>query len=161
MAGIRGATFQVEGLSELEAQFARIGKMPKKYLNKAAREGIADPLRKIKADAPVGKTGMLKKGVQKKLETPNKRNKSVYQIRFNPKYSDSYYKPSSGAYGGEPPKAFYPYSQEYGFFGKDGQKIQTKWYHFAKKAIEATESGSAAKVIHSLIQSIDQIVGSM
>lgn len=158
MGEIRGATFQVVGLQELEAQFGRIGKMKKKYLNKAAREGINPTLNKVKAGAPTGKTGMLKKGISKKLETPNHRNKSVYQMRWNPKYSDAYQKPSSGAYGGEPPKAFYPYSQEYGFLNSTGGKTRTKWYHFASNILKAEETASAQRVIDSMKHSIDEII---
>jgi hypothetical protein len=157
MAQIRGATFRVEGMEELEAQLGRIGKMPKKYLNRAARAGADNSLAHVKANAPKGKTGILKKGIQKKMETPNKRKKSVYRIRWNPKYSESYNKPSSGAYGGKPPVAFYPYSQEYGFLNKSGGKTHTKWYHFAKKALGETEVKSAELVVKSLGESIDEL----
>ena len=78
MAEIRGAlslNIRVEGLNELDAQFARIGKMPKKHLTRAARLGMADPLRQAKANAPIGKNtttrGTLKKSITKKMETPN------------------------------------------------------------------------------------------
>jgi Bacteriophage HK97-gp10, putative tail-component len=158
MAVIRGSNISVEGLSELESQFARIGKMKKKYLNKAAKEGINPTLEKVKAAAPRGKTGMLKRGIQKKMETPNHRNKSVYRMRWNPKYAEAYQKPSSGAYGGEPPKAFYPYSQEYGFLNKSGQKTHTKWYHFASNVLKQEETSSAERVVKSLSQSIDEII---
>jgi hypothetical protein len=157
MAYIRGATFGVVGIEDLEAQLRRVGNMPKKYLNRAAKAGSAHTLAAVKADAPRGKTGLLKKGVSQKMETPNKRKKSVYRIRFNPKFSESYYKPSSGAYGGQPPKAYYPYSIEFGFLGRSGQKIHTKHWQFAKKAIEKTETQSAELVIKSLGQSIDEL----
>ena len=100
----------------------------------------------------------MKKGIQKKLETPNHRNKSVYRMRWNPKYAESYQKPSDGSYGGEPPKAFYPYSQEYGFLNSKGTKTQTRWYHFAKNILEANERASAERVVKSLNQSIDEII---
>ena len=69
MAEIRGATklgITVEGLPELQAQFNKLGKMPKKYLTKAGREGIADSERSVKAMAPKGKTGNLKKSIKRK-----------------------------------------------------------------------------------------------
>ena len=71
MAEIRGATklgITVEGLPELQAQFNKLGKMPKKYLTKAGREGIADSERAVVAMAPKGKTGNLKKSIKKKME---------------------------------------------------------------------------------------------
>ena len=55
MAEIRSASkfgITIVGLPELQAQFERLGKMPKKYLNKAGREGI-DGFGKIsKSDGP-------------------------------------------------------------------------------------------------------------
>src|SRR6476469_5593391 len=112
MAEVRGANFEIKGLHELQSQFEQIGKMPKKYLTKAARAGIADPLRDAKASVPVGKTGTLKKSIKKKMETPNKRNKGVYRITYDAKYTNDFLKPSSGAYGGKPPNAYYPASVE-------------------------------------------------
>ena len=53
--GISGFNIKVEGLEQLQSQFEKIGKMPKKYLSKAARAGMADPERTAKANAPVGK----------------------------------------------------------------------------------------------------------
>ena len=67
MAEVRGASsvnVRVEGLEELQAQFNKLGRMPKKYLTKAGRDGIADDLRDVKASAPVGKTGTLKKAIK-------------------------------------------------------------------------------------------------
>ena len=91
MAESRGATklgIRVEGLEELQAQFNKLGRMPKKYLNKAGREGIDPIVRQVKASAPKGKTGTLKKSIKKKMETPNKRNKGVYRLHYDPKYTD-------------------------------------------------------------------------
>lgn len=122
LAEIRGAlslNIRVEGLNELDAQFRRIGKMPKKHLSRAARLGMADPLRQAKANAPIGKNtttrGTLKKSITKKMETPNKRNKSVYRLIFSPKYTDVFLKKGGkGKFGGKDP-AYYPHSVEYGF----------------------------------------------
>lgn len=91
LANIRGTNkfnIRVEGINELDAQFARIGKMPKKYLTKAAREGMAGSLAAVRMNAPTGKTGNLKKSIRKKLETPNKRNKGVYRLWYDPKFND-------------------------------------------------------------------------
>jgi hypothetical protein len=158
MAVVRGASglnIRVDGLEELQRQFDRIGKMPKKYLTKSAKAGIADPERQAKADAPVGKTGLLKKSIKKKMETPNKRNKSVYRLRYDPKFTDDFLKPSSGAYGGKPPKAYYPASVEYGFKTKYG-KVAGQ-YNMAN-AIKAHQSGSLKKIVDSLNDSIDTLL---
>jgi hypothetical protein len=158
MAIVRGAiglNIRVEGIEGLEAQFARIGKMPKKYLTKSAKAGMADPERQAKADAPVGKTGNLKKSIKKKMETPNKRNKAVYRLRYNPEMTPLFLKKSSGAYGGKPPKAYYPASVEYGFKTKKG-KVAGQ-YNMAK-AIQQHQESSLKKVVDSLNDSIDTLL---
>ncbi len=158
MATVRGAidlNIRVEGLTELEAQFARIGKMPKKYLTKSAKAGMADPERQAKTDAPKGKTGNLKKSIKKKMETPNKRNKAVYRLRYNPEMTPLFLKPSSGAYGGKPPNAYYPASVEYGFKTKYG-KVAGQ-FNMAN-AIKMHQESSLKKIVDSLNDSIDDLI---
>src|SRR4051812_8215354 len=115
MAVVRGFSARVEGLEELESQFGRIGKMPKKYLTRATKEGMAGPLADAKANAAVGETGILKRSIVRKMETPNKRNKTVYRLMYSPKYTDHFLKDTTGVYGGKTPKAFYPNSVEFGY----------------------------------------------
>lgn len=157
MAFIRGASSQgiyVEGLEELQKQFERIGKMPKKYLTRAAKAGSDDPLKAAKTSAPRGKTGFLKKGLERKMETPNKRNKSVYRIRWSPKYTEQYLKPTTGKYGGKTPYAYYPHSVEYGYKAKHGH---VAGQYFVAKAIERTQGSSLQKIVDSLGKSIDEL----
>jgi hypothetical protein len=161
MAEIRGANslnIRVEGLEELQAQFGRIGGMKKKYLTKAAKAGMADPERQARTNAPVGKgtktSGTLKKSIKKKMETPNKRNKAVYRLRYDPKFTPDFLKPSSGAYGGKPPQAYYPASVEYGFKTKSG-KVAGQ-FNMAK-AISQHQESSLQKVVDSLRDSIDEL----
>jgi hypothetical protein len=158
--GAKGLNIKVEGLNELQKQFGDLKKMPKKYLTKAAKAGVADPLKTAKANAPVGKRtatkGMLKRGLYKKMETPNKRNKTVYRVQWNPKYSNIYNKPSSGKYGGTPPKAYYPFSVEYGFKTAKGYK---RGQYFVEKAIKQTQRNSLQKIVESLNDSITELLG--
>lgn len=156
MAVVRGANFQIEGLNDLERQFRRIEKMPKKHLTKAAKLGSNEPLKDARATAPRGKSGLLKKGLHRKMETPNKRTKAVYRIRWNPKYADHYRKPTSGVYGGKTPNAFYPHSIEYGFKTAKGK---TEGQYFVTKAVEKNEQDSLNKVVRSLTESIETIIG--
>lgn len=157
MAEIRSATkfgVTIVGLPELQAQFERLGKMPKKYLNKAGREGIANSERILKAMAPKGKTGNLKKSIQKKMETPNKRNKGVYRMQYNAKFNDIFQKKTTGVYGGRLPHAYIPSSVEYGYKGPNG-KVEVKTMHWADKALRGTERASMQKTVDSLTESID------
>lgn len=159
MAQIRGAEFKVEGIAELEQQFARIGKMPKKYLNRAGKLGIADTLRDAKSSAPVGKNtktrGTLKKSITIKMETPNKRNKGIYRLRYNPKFTPIFRKPTTGKYGGWTPYAYYPASVEYGFPTKVGR---VPGQYNMMKAIDRNSKASAKKVVDSLNDSITELL---
>lgn len=159
MANIRGASslnIRVEGLEQLQSQFERLGKIPKKYLTKSAKAGMADVERQAKANAPEGKTGNLKKSIKKKMETPNKRRKAVYRLQHNPAMADLFIKPSSGAYGGTPPSAYYPTSVEFGFKTKKG-KVAGQ-FNMAR-AIQMHQQSSAQKIVNSLNQSISTLLG--
>lgn len=162
MAEFRGATklnIRVEGLEELQAQFNRLGKMPKKYLNKAGREGIDPIVRQVKASAPKGKTGNLKKSIKKMMETPNKRNKGVYRLRYDPKFNNAFQKPTTGIYGGKLPHAYIPASVEYGYKGKDGH-VAVKTMHWADKIVQSNQNDSMKTVVDSLNDSIDILLRS-
>lgn len=156
--GINQVNITVTGIPELQAEFERMGRMPKKYLTKAAKAGMADPERIAKASVPVSKglptSGTLKKSIKKKMETPNKRNKSVYRLRYDPKFTPIFAKPSSGVYGGTPPRAYYPSSVEYGFKTANG-KVAGQ-YNIAK-ALQSCQASSLQKVVNSLRQSIDEL----
>lgn len=158
MARFRGATFEVEGLEELQAQLERIGKVPKKELTKAAKAASNITLKEARAKAPVGKNtktrGTLKKSISRKMETPNKRNKSVYRIQYSPKYTDTFLKPTTGVYGGKTPHAYYPASVEYGYKTKYGK---TKGKFYMKKALEATEKSAGQTLVDSLTDSINKL----
>jgi|SRR6476620_1536163 len=160
MAEVRGAWkvgMQVEGLEELQAQFNKLGRMPKKYLTRAGRAGIAKDLQDVKANAPTGQTGNLKKSIKKKMETPNKRNKGVYRLTFDSKMTEAFRKPTTGVYGGVTPEAYYPNSVEFGYKGKSGH-VKVKTMYWADKVLRQNEASSLQKVIESLNDSIDELL---
>lgn len=144
--------FSIEGLNELRAQFKRVGKLPRRVLTNSAKEGMKAPLADAKAGMPVGETGLLKKGLKRVLETPNKRKKAIYRMVWNPKYIDFYLKDSSGAYGGKTPKAYYPHSIEYGFKTKYGYQ---PGHYVVRDAIEKNEEASMNKIKRILAKGIE------
>lgn len=159
MAEVRGAWkvgMTVEGLEELQAQFNKLGRMPKKHLTRAGRAGIAKDVIDLKANAPTGKTGNLKKSIKKKMETPNKRNKGVYRLSYDAKLTPEFKKPTTGKYGGVTPEAYYPNSVEFGYMGKNGH-VKVKTMHWADKLLRQNEASSLQKVIESLNKSIDEL----
>jgi hypothetical protein len=163
LAEIRGANklkIEVEGLRELQKQFDAVGKLPKKYLTKASKLGSDGPLNDARESAPKGKSGMLKRGLQRKMETPNKRNKAVYRIWFNPKYVEHYKGKKikrPGLYGANPPRehGYYPISVEYGFKKKKGR---VEGRYFVAKAIKKNTTQSLQKIIDSLNDSISTVL---
>jgi hypothetical protein len=154
MAVVRGWKDAVIGLEELEAQFERIGKMPKKYLTRSAKAGMRAPLADARANAPVGETGVLKKSIKQKMETPNKRNKSVYRLSYSTKYTDHFRKPTTGIYGGRTPYAYYPASVEYGYKTKKGR---VKGQYAMSWAVHKNEGSSLKIVVNELNKAIDEL----
>jgi hypothetical protein len=154
MAVIRGWDAEIEGLIELEAQFERVGKMPKKYLTRSAKAGMKGPLTDARANAPVGETGILKKSIKQKMETPNKRNKSVYRLAYSTQYTDHFRKPTTGVYGGKTPYAYYPSSVEYGYKTKNGRvagQYAMSW------AVHKNEDSSLKTVVNELNKAINEL----
>ena len=93
------------------------------------------------------------------METPNKRNKGVYRLTYNAKFTNEFQKETTGAYGGATPYAYYPSSVEYGYLGKHGH-VKVKTMHWADKVLRRNESSSLKKVIDSLSESIDTLLKS-
>lgn len=153
----RGPMFHasVIGLEELEAQFERIGKLPRKEMTKAAKSGMNPLLKKVRDAAPRGKTGNLKRSLRFLRETPNKRNKAVYRIAYSPKFNEFFQKPTTGIYGGQTPHAYYPNSVEYGYKNAKGH-VAGKF--FMDKTIRANETSTVQRVTKSLNDSIDSLL---
>ena len=154
MAIVRGQNFEIVGMPELESQFERIEKMPKKYLTRAAKEGMKKPLADAKANAPVGETGMLKKSIKRKMETPNKRTKSVYRAWYDPKFNDIFQKPTTGVWGGKTPYTYYPNAVEFGHKSKNGW---VKGQYAMNWAIHKNEKSSLQTVVNKLNEAIDEL----
>ncbi len=121
-------------LNDLE----KIGQVPQKHVTASSRKAMNISLRQSKANAPVD-TGLLKKGIIMKGERSRVKGKKVYRIVFDEKYNDffqkkikygttKYVKNAKGKMVRRNIKAgtvtgYYPISQEYGFFARDGRYI--------------------------------------
>lgn len=154
MAVVRGAEFKVEGLEELDKQFERIGKMPKKYLTRSAKLGMDKPYKEAKSAMPEGKTGLLRKGLTRQMETPNKKRKTIYRLRWHPKFTTNYRKKTTGVYGGETPHTYYPNAWEYGHKTKKG-RVEGKYV--VRDIVEKNTMDSLEKIIKSLNASITEL----
>lgn len=110
--------FKVEGMKELEKSLKKLGKVPQKHVTASAKKGMNISLKDSRANAPY-ETGALKKGIVIKGEKSKDKGKKVYRIVFDRAYNDVFQKKNKdGKITG-----YYPVSQEYGFFAKNGRYI--------------------------------------
>lgn len=112
--------FKIEGMDELTRGFKRIGGIPKKYATSASRKAMNPVLKRAKANAPEGETRNLKKGIILTGErSPKGKAKKVYRVVFDRRMNEVFQKPNKeGKITG-----YYPVSQEYGFFARNGKYI--------------------------------------
>lgn len=97
----------------------------------------AGPVRSaIRSAAPRGKTGMLERGIILHKEKHRYQGKVVYDVYMDPEMNDVFQKPIQNPVRSRVPYAYYPASQEHGFFTRrpGGGMIYTR------------ADGSAAKI---------------
>lgn len=110
--------FRVEGIGKLLKDLEKLRKIPQKHVTASARKGMNIALRDSKANAPYD-TGQLKKGIKLAGEKAKTKSKKVYRIVFDRAMNDVFQKKNSeGEVTG-----YYPISQEYGFFARNGRYI--------------------------------------
>lgn len=118
--------FRVEGMDELEKSLKRLGKVPQKHVTSSSKKAMNIVLKQAKADAPYD-TGNLKKGIKMVGERSRQKGKKVYRIVFDRNMNHIFQKPvknpGESGHKGARKIAYYPYSQEYGFFARDGKYI--------------------------------------
>lgn len=146
---------KIEGMAELEAAFKRLGKMPSRALTPAVKKGTKIWEKAAKSNAPED-TGLLKKAITTFPEKSKKKGKKVFRIVFDKAYNDDFQKKHKPGTGTNKTKrkadsegnvtAYYPASQEYGFFAKNGRYIPG--YHYMRDAAEQN-AAIASKVIIS------------
>lgn len=110
--------FKVEGMDKLIKGLERLGKTPQKHVTSSARKGMNISLKDSKANAPYD-TGALKKGIILKGEKSRVKAKKVYRVVFDNAMNDIFQKKNKGG----KVTGYYPISQEYGFFAKNGRYI--------------------------------------
>ncbi len=140
--------FKVEGMDKLQKDLEKIGQVPQKYVTASARRGMNIALKDSKANAPYD-TGMLKKGIVMKGERARAKGKKVYRIVFNRNMNDVFQKPNKeGKVTG-----YYPISQEYGFFAKNGRYIPG--YRFIHDSLIDNTSKIEKTIVSEMQKRID------
>ena len=164
---------EIEGLKELEAQFKKVEKFPKRKINQASNAGMKPVLAEAKKRAPKGEPseferlfgshvhrqyGALKKGITKALEkTKRSKAKAVYKIiwKDNPIFVRPITKEGRGIYGGQSETGFYPASVNFGFKSKYGY---IKGQHFLEEALKNNEAKSQKIIVDRLMTELDKLI---
>lgn len=141
--------FKIEGMDKLEKSLKRLGKVPQKHVTSSARKGMNIAFREAKNKAPYDE-GNLKSGMKLVGEKSKIKGKKVYQVVFDRAKNDIFQKKNSkGEVTG-----YYPASQEYGFFARNGRYIPG--YHFLKKSLESKSKAIQTKIIEDMQNKIDK-----
>ncbi|MSS42463.1 HK97 gp10 family phage protein [Anaerosalibacter bizertensis] len=136
--------FKVEGMDKLINDLEKLGKVPQKHVTSSSRKAMNTVLKESRATAPYD-TGALSKGMKLKGERARVKGKKVYQVVFDEKYNFIFQKPNKdGKITG-----YYPVSQEYGFFAKNGRYIPG--YRFIHDSL-ANNTGNVERTIVSEMQ---------
>jgi hypothetical protein len=140
--------FKVEGMKELERSLKKLGKVPQKHVTASAKKGMNISLKDSRANAPYD-TGMLKKGIVLKGERSRTKAKKVYRVVFDRAYNDVFQKKNKdGKITG-----YYPVSQEYGFFAKNGRYIPG--YRFISDSLTDNVSKIEKTIVTEMKKKID------
>jgi len=146
MATVR---FRVEGMRELEKSLEKLGKVPQKHVTSSAKKGMNIVLKDSRANAPYD-TGQLKKGIKLVGERSKYKGKKVYRIVFDSAMNDVFQKKNKeGKVTG-----YYPVSQEYGYFTKNGRYIPG--YRFISDSLIDNVSKIEKTIVSEMKKKIDQ-----
>ncbi len=147
---------KIEGMEKLLKDLKRLEKVPQKHVTAAAKKGMTIALKQARADAPE-ETGALKRGIILYGEKSRRRRaKKVYRVVFDSRMNYAFQKPvqdpgSRGGKGQNP--AYYPISQEYGYFAGKGNYIPG--YRFISDALPENARGIERTIIKVMQKKID------
>ncbi len=140
--------FKIEGMEQLQKSLKELGKVPQKRVTASARKAMGIALKDSRANAPYD-TGMLKKGIVLKGERSRSKGKKVYRIVFDRAMNDIFQKPNKeGKITG-----YYPVSQEYGFFARNGRYIPG--YRFISDSLTDNVSKIEKTIVSEMQKKID------
>jgi HK97 gp10 family phage protein len=141
--------FGVDGINKLNRDLKKLGKVPQKHVTASARKGMNVVLKGARANAPVD-TGELKKGMKLSGERARVKGKKVYRVIFDPAKNDIFQKKNAA---GEI-TGYYPISQEYGFFARNGRYIPG--YRFIHDSLTSNAKQMERVIVDTMKGKIDQ-----
>lgn len=141
--------YEIEGMRELKRAIKRLGDVPQKAVTPAARKGMNIALKSARVLAPED-TGELKKGMKLVGERSRHKGKKVYQVVFDRAKNYIFQKKNKeGKVIG-----YYPASQEYGFFARNGRYIPG--YHFLEKALTSNAKKIEKVIVQEMLKRIEK-----
>lgn len=147
---------KIEGMDKLQKSLKKLGNVPQKHVTSASRKGMNVVLRGAKAKAP-SDTGDLKRGTVLAGEKSRHKGKKVYRLVFAPSMNNVFQKPikKPGSRGGKGnDTAYYPISQEYGYFAGDGKYIPG--FRFIRGSFDSNMPKAAKIMVDTMKQKLDQ-----
>lgn len=145
------ANFKLEGMNELKKSIDALGKVPQKHVIASAKAGMVIVKRAAKKNAPVDK-GNLKDGIILTGEKSALKGKKVFDIVFDRLMNDIFQKKNSD---GEI-NAYYPVSQEYGYFTKNGRYIPG--FKFVHNALAQNKTKVEKKMVSTMKTKVDKAI---
>lgn len=140
--------FKVEGMGKLQKSFKKLGDVPQKHVTAAAKKGMNIVKNDAKEDAPY-LSGDLQKGTILVAEKTKTKGKKVYRVVFDRAMNDVFQKPDKdGNVTG-----YYPISQEYGFFAKNGRHIPG--FAFVRSSLEKDAPAVEKTILSEMKKKID------
>ncbi|MEH7391770.1 HK97 gp10 family phage protein [Bacillus sp. JJ1474] len=144
--------FKIEGMKELQKSIKKLGEVPQKVVTPAARKGMNVALKAAKKGGWVDQTGQMRKGMKLVGERSKHKGKKVYQVVFDRAKNDVFQKKNAeGEVTG-----YYPASQEYGFYTKDGRYIPG--FHFLENSLEENSGTIEKTIVDEMSKQIDKVL---
>lgn len=164
---------ELEGFDELARSFLRSAReLPRKNLSKAVRKGAAVVQRSVRSSAPE-KSGDLRRGLILHKERSRQEEKVVYDLMPDPKKNAIFQKPIKHPVRSRSPKAYYPASQEYGFFtrrsdggmtytrpsGETGHMDKVPGKYYMRSGAEVSAEAAETVIIGEVLSEIEKTFG--
>lgn len=145
--------YKIEGINELQRSLKKLGDVPQRSVTKAAKKGMNIALKSARKNAPED-SGELKGGIISVGEKSRLKGKKVYQVVFDRNKNDIFQKPIKYPKKGKNKIAYYPASQEFGYFLRNGKYMPG--LHFMKKALQENETAIRKKIVDEMSKEIDK-----
>lgn len=166
----------MSGVRELDELAKTFGNMENALSHKELAQIVkkaAGPVESAVQSAAPNKTGMLRSGIILHKEKKRYEGKAVYDIFMDPDKNDVFQKPIINPVRSRTPYAYYPASQEHGFFSRraDGGMTYTRpdgsvakinkvpGKHFMRTGVEVAGEAAKAEIAGNALSAVEKAFG--